>query len=179
MLELHVPVGEEFFDEDSQSFKRDTVVVRLEHSLLAMSKWESKYEKPFLTQEEHSGEETTDYIKMMGVDGQIPDELFNRFTKDQFSEINNYIQKKHTATWFREDKSPRSREVTTSEVIYYSMFANGVPLECETWNLNRLITLLKIFGEKNKPEKKMPRDEINRRNRELNAQRRAALKSRG
>lgn len=180
MLELNIPIGEEeYYDEIADRFVTPSKTVHLEHSLLAVSKWESKYEKPFLNDTEHSDSETVDYIKMMGLPSEIPDELFRLLTQEQISEINNYISRKHTATWFRESESKPSRQVITSELIYYWMFANQIPIECETWNINRLLTLIRIFSEKNQPEKKMSREDISRRNRELNAKRRAAMKTKG
>lgn len=179
MLVLNVPVGDEYYDEERDRFTQRTETVQLEHSLLAVSKWEAKYEKPFLNDTEHSDSETVDYIKMMGVPSEIPDELFRCITKEQMSEINNYISKKHTATWFREGNKAPSRQVITSELIYYWMFSNQIHKDCELWNINRLLTLIRIFSEKNQPEKKMSREEVTRRNRELNAKRRAAMKTKG
>ena len=46
MLELHIP-GEERWDERTNVFVYDKpATLRLEYSLLALSKWESKWHKP-------------------------------------------------------------------------------------------------------------------------------------
>lgn len=180
MLKIVVP-GDEFFDEEKKEFvtKGDTEL-RFEHSLVSLSKWESIWEVPFLNDQEKTDEQTMSYIRLMCLDENVPDEVFARFTAENYAAINKYIEKKHSATWFSEDNNKKkTSEKITSELIYYWMVAMNIPFECETWHLNRLMTLIRIYNIKNSPQKKMSRAEILARQRQLNAERRQQLKTTG
>ena len=180
MLKIVVP-GAEFFNEEKQEFVTiGDIELRFEHSLVSLSKWESIWEVPFLTDRDKSDEETASYIKLMCLDSNVSDEVFNRLSNDNIKAIDEYISKKHTATWFREDDKPKkSPETITSELIYYWMVAMNIPFECETWHLNRLMTLIRVYNLKNSPEKKMSRADILARNRRLNAERRRQHNTKG
>jgi len=180
MLEITVP-GVEYFNEETREFvTQGDVTLELEHSLISLSKWESKYEKPFLGNAEKSTEEIVGYIKAMTLTPNVPEEVFSKLSEENITDINNYIDAKMTATWFNEPPgAPKSRDVITSELIYYWMTVFQIPFECETWHLNRLFTLIRICNVKQAKPQKMSRAEIARRNRELNAQRRAQLGTKG
>lgn len=180
MLIITVP-GVETYDESVDEFvSSQETILELEHSLVSLSKWESIYEKPFLGAVEKTPEEILGYIKVMIMTPEVPEEVFSRLSESNFQEIDAYINAKMTATWFSETPgAPRSRDVITSELIYYWLTVFQIPFSCETWHLNRLFTLIRICNVKQSKPEKMSRGEMAARNRELNAQRRAQLGSKG
>lgn len=173
-LKVEIP-GQDLFDNEKLEFlKSDAIVLEFEHSLVSLSKWEARFNKPFLSQDTKTDEETYGYLEAMCLTPGVTPDIFKRIPKEEFIKINEYIEAKMTATWFKDNSNQRrSREIITSEIIYNWMLSMNVPLECEHWHLNRLFTLLRVVNEKNKPQKKMSKSEIASRNRELNAQRRA------
>jgi hypothetical protein len=175
-------LGIELYNETLEEFvTTEDVVLELEHSLVSLSKWESEYEKPFLGSEKKTTKEVYGYIKAMIMTPDVPDDVLKNISQDNLAQINKYIDAKMSATWFSEvPGAPKSREVITSELIYYWLTVFNIPFECENWHLNRLFTLIKICNVKNSAKpKKMSRNELAARNRELNAQRRAQLGSQG
>ncbi len=180
MLILKV-AGVESFDENTQEFiAQGGTVLELEHSLASLSKWESIHEKPFLGKTEKTPQEIVSYVKCMALDDNVAPEVFDKLNKENFDEISEYLDAKRSATWFSEQPgTPQSREVITSELIYYWMTVFGIPFECERWHLNRLFTLIRICNIKQSKPEKMSRAEMARRNRELNAQRREQLGTSG
>lgn len=181
MLTITVPGPDEVFDEGTKEFTtQGDVVLELEHSLVSLSKWESKFEKPFLDRGDKTSEEVLGYIKAMVLTPDVPEEVFHRLSEENIKSINAYIDAKMTATWFNEPPGPKTnREIITSELVYYWMTVFHIPFECETWHLNRLFTLIKICNLKQEKPKKMSRSQIAARNRELNARRKAELGTTG
>lgn len=181
MLTITVSGPEEMYDESSQEFHtQGDVVLQLEHSLVSLSKWESIFEKPFLGEETKNRKELLAYVQAMTLTVDVPAEVFDRISVGNYEEINAYIDAKRSATWFSEAPgAPKSREVITSELIYYWMTVFQIPFECERWHLNRLFTLIRICNIKQAKPKKMSRNEVAARNRELNAQRKTQLKTSG
>lgn len=172
--------GQEFFDEKNQKFfKTKDEDVCLEHSLLSISKWESEFRKPFLSSEEKTDYEIIKYIEFMVVDHQ-PENFISRLSKKNYEEINDYINSPYSATTFSNLEKPKSsNEVITSELIYYWMTSYNIPLNCENWHLNRLFALIKIASIKNAPPKKMSKNEIMQKHRELNELRKQQLGTSG
>lgn len=179
MLEIVIPAGEMFNEETNEFVTYDSARIRLEHSLVSISKWESIWHKPFMTSTKNL-EETLSYIKCMTLTQNVNDEVYTRLSQKNVDDISNYIDDSHTATWFNtQDNKKASREIITSEVIYYAMIAYGIPFECQKWHLNRLLTLIKVCSTKNDTPKKMGKNEILSKNRELNEARRKAMRTRG
>jgi hypothetical protein len=178
---LQIVFGREFFNEDTAEFvTSEDFTLEMEHSLVSLSKWESKWEVPFLGNAEKTDEQIMDYVKMMIVGQESPPDLFSKITLEQQAQINNYINAKMSATWFNERANrKKSYEVITAEIIYYWMISLGIPFECQFWHLNRLLTLIKVCNEKNAPKKKMSRAEIAAEQRMLNEQRIRQLGTRG
>lgn len=180
MLQITIPAVEQW-DERKQEFvttKEQTL--QLEHSLVSLSKWESKWCKAFLSKQEKTFEETLDYIKCMTITQNVNPEVYNYLTNKNIDEINKYIEAPMTATYFSDDKIVKtSREQITAELIYYWMIALNIPFECQKWHLNRLLTLIRVCNIKNQPPKKRSKKEIMSRNAALNAARRKQLNTRG
>lgn len=186
MLQITIPATDdiEMWDERTETFVMKPGVkaqtLQLEHSLVSLSKWESKWCKAFLSKKEKTVEETIDYIKCMTLTQNVNPEVYNNLTQENIAQINKYIESPMTATYFSEDKNAKgSREVVTAELIYYWMIALQIPFECQKWHLNRLLTLVKVCNVKNSPPKKMSKRDIASRNAKLNAARRQHLNTRG
>jgi len=179
MLKIIVPAIEKW-DEDRQEFlsTKETELC-LEHSLVSVSKWESKWHKYFIGNNNLTSEMLIDYIRCMTMTQNVDPDIFYAIDEETMTKIKDYISDSQTATWFSENNDKHGRDIITSEIIYYWMIALQIPFECQKWHLNRLLTLIRVCNEKNQPEKKMSQSEVMRRNREINEARRRALKTRG
>ena len=182
MLIIEIPGGE-FWDDNKEEFIYSSpTTLRLEHSLVAVSKWESKWHKPFFSsnkKEEKTTEEILDYIRCMSLDDVSLDVLKN-LKKEQFEKISDYINDPHTATTINDkNRRPGKRTVITAEVIYYQMISFGIPFECQHWHINNLFMLIRVCESYNKPPKKMSQRDILSQNAALNAARRRAMGSSG
>lgn len=179
---LHVVIeGSEYYDEVKNEFvtvKGQTL--QLEHSLVSLAKWESKWCKPFLSKQEKTFEETMDYIKCMTITPNVDPAVYSRLSKQQIQEINDYIAAPMTATYFSKGtEQGRSGEQVTNELIYYWMIKANVPFSCEKWHLNRLLTLIRVCNIKEQPAKKMSKRATASRYAQLNAARRQQLGTSG
>lgn len=181
MLKITVP-GIEKWDESRQEFitTKETELA-LEHSLVSVSKWESKWHKYFIGNDELNREMLLDYIRCMTLTQNVDPDVYYALDENTINKIIDYIKDSHTATWFSEDtKSKANSRILTSELIYYWMVALQIPFECQKWHLNRLLTLIRVCNEENNQEgKKMSQSEIMRRNKEINEQRKKMLKTHG
>lgn len=179
MLEITIPATEQWDERISEFVITEEQTLQLEHSLVSLADWESKWCKPFMSREEKTFEETIDYIKCMTLNKVDPD-IYKCLTNDNISQINKYIEAPMTATTFSKNiNKGGSREIITAEVIYQWMIALTIPVEFENWHLNRLLTLIQVCNIKNTPPKKMGRRELASRNSALNAARRKQYNSKG
>ena len=181
MLYLKITPSQYIDSKTNKVSMTNAIDLVLEHSLVSISKWESFYEKPFLDDSRKTEDEIYYYIYCMSLTEVTPEDI-RRLTTDDIVEVTEYISKKHSATWFSETdntKSLNSGSVVTSEIVYYWMITLNVPSEFERWNLNRLLTLIRVINAKNQPPKKMSQQEAMIRARELNRQRRESLGTKG
>ncbi|TXH16186.1 MAG: hypothetical protein E6R03_05900 [Hyphomicrobiaceae bacterium] len=180
MLRLQI-AGQELFDEATSLF---TVIeaghILMEHSLVSLSLWEAKHEVAFLGKVEKTEEQILDYFRCMILETDVEDPI-SKLSSENLATIQEYMNAPNTATSFFDlDKPGRPNSSTiTTELIYYWMVAFNIPFECQTWHLNRLLTLIRICGMKQNGGKKMSKQEMMRHNHDLNAQRRAQMGSSG
>lgn len=185
MLRVTVPETE-YFDERTQKFHiSKAYTFTIEHSLVSLSKWESKWKKPFLARNEKTTEELIDYIRCMTITQNVPEDVYRNLGShpDTLSEITEYMKDSMTATTFssfgNEGKVRSGNQVVTAEVIYYWMIQLNIPIEFQKWHLNRLLALIKVCDLKTAPKQKMSNRQIYNRNSQLNAMRRKMLNSKG
>ena len=180
MLKIDVPAVE-LYDPVSETFTNyEGGKLELEHSLVAISKWESKWGKPFLSKGDKTVDEIYDYILCMDInDSDIDLAVIKLLPQSTIDKITKYIESPMTATTIKQPNSKISREIVTSELIYYWMISCNIPFECQYWHINRLLTLINVCGIKNAPPKKMSRRDILARNRELNKARQKQLNTSG
>lgn len=181
MLALTVEIIPESWDADKQEFiPAKTQTLQLEHSLVSVKKWESKWNRSFLSSKQPmTDEETIDYIRCMTITQNVNPDVYNHISRKNVSEIDAYMTAPMTATTFNDRDKRGSSEIITAEVIYYWMITCGIPMECQKWHLNQLIALIRVCSIKNGPAKKMSKSEIARQNAALNASRRQRLNSKG
>ena len=180
MLTITIPATEMWDEKNEKFIDIKECRLQLEHSLVSLSKWESKWCKPFLFTNDKTAEEIMDYVRCMTLTTNVSPEVYYGLTSENIKAINAYIEAPMTATHFGSERNGSGkREVVTSELIYYWMIALNIPFECQKWHLNRLLTLIRICNIKNQPAKKMSRKEIMSRNAVLNAARRKQLGTKG
>lgn len=180
MLQVTVPETE-LWDEGKQEFciMREQTL-QLEHSLISVSKWESKWHKAFYSTKEKTPEEVVDYVRCMTLTQNVKSEVYLCLTAENINQIVKYIDDPMTATvFFDQQAGGVKRETTTAEVIYCSMIMLNIPFECQKWHINRLLTLIRVCEIKSRPPKKMSQREIMSRNAAINAARRKRLNSKG
>ena len=176
--------GEELWDAGTETFSTfEDTILELEHSLISLSKWESKHKKAFLGPEPKSTEEVIDYIKIMVLTPSFPSEIFSRLSPENLTDINEYLDSSESATTFANIRQTKGRsEIITAELIYFWMVNHQIPFECQYWHLNRLFALIRICNIKNLKDKKMSKSDraaMIQERRNLNAQRKEQLGTTG
>lgn len=176
--EIWLPTEERFVDIDD-------VTIHIEHSLAAIAKWESRWEKPFFSNEALTGDELIDYVRCMTLEEGISRYVYLALGGENMEIIHKYIKRKMTAAWFKDapgkgkKKSGKSGQTMTADIIYSYMVELGIPFECEHWHFNRLMTLIRVCAESQAASPKMSKKDVFAQNAMLNARRRARLGSRG
>lgn len=182
MLQVTIPSIELYDEVNNEFITIEEQTLTLEHSLASLSKWESKWCKPFLSKEKMTEEESIDYIRCMTLTPNVPPEVYYIIPDSVIKTISEYIAKPMTATWFSDSGKKgkkKSNEQVTAEIIYYWMIALNIPPEYESWHLNKLLTLVRVCDEKNKPAKKKNTASILNEYAALNKARRQKLNTRG
>lgn len=181
MLVVHVPEAERFDEATNEFIYVKETNIQLEHSLVSLSKWESKWHKPFFHPTMNkTNEETLDYIRCMTITQNVKPETYYALTKENITQIQQYIDDPMTATTFSNHQiGPPNREIITAELIYYWMISYNVPVEFEKWHLNKLLALIHVLSIKNDKPKKMSKKAIMSRNAALNAARRQQYNTKG
>lgn len=181
MLQITIPQVEMWDEQKLEFISSKEQTLQLEHSLVSLAKWESKWCKAFLSNKNMTAEESVDYIRCMTITQNVPDEVYSAIPDSIIKEVSEYIAKPMTATWFTEEdkKTSSTGETVTAELIYYWMIALNIPMECQKWHLNRLLTLIKVCNIKNQPPKKRSKKDIMSRNAALNAARKRQLNTTG
>lgn len=184
-LIIDIPSGE-YYDEEKEEFVDvKGARLKLEHSLIAISKWEAKFHKAFLVKKEKTLYEMQYYVRCMTITQNVDPLVYNFLSDENYKKIAEYIEDPMSASTInrmdKKNNKPIMEDTITSELIYYWMVAAQIPFKCETWHLNRLLKLIEIYNVKNEdPEKqKMSKSQILARNRELNEQRRKKLGTKG
>lgn len=180
MLTITIPANELYDEKNNRFIPVKEQKLQLEHSLISLSKWESKWHKPFFTKKDKTFEEIIDYIKCMTLTQNVNPFVYQCITKKNIEEISEYINDSMTATTFSgKDKGKINNEQITSELIYYWMVALQIPFECQKWHINRLITLIRVCNVKNTPPKKRSKGDVARSYSAINAARRKQLNTKG
>lgn len=174
MLKITVPGGE-FYDESRNRFVTvPKTNLQLEHSLVSISKWESIWRRSYFNSPPQTDKERRDYIRCMTMTQNVNPDVYDSISKKQMNQIFAYCESPMTATTVSAKPDPsKKRKIVTSELVYYWMIEYGVPFDpCEKWHINRLMMLLTVCSEKNKPQKKMSKAELAAHHRAVNAARR-------
>lgn len=179
MLKITIPGGEQYDEVNNEFITLKEATLQLEHSLVSLSKWESKWKKPFLSKEEKTTEQMVDYIRCMTITQSVRPEIYSFVTNDNVAKIQAYIDDSMTATIIGSVAKPPQRRTITAELIYCWMIALQIPFECQKWHLNRLLTLINVCSIENGPKQKMPKSEVLRRQAAVNAARRRKFGTRG
>lgn len=190
MLEIEIQ-PREVYDEESQMFFKTAkpVVLKLEHSLISISKWEQKWHKPYINNPDKTRDELIDYIRCMTLNPIDNDDVYMIIDDDKIRQISEYINDPATATTVSAAKQEglhvgkRPQQIITNEIVYQWMVALEIPFDpCEKWHLNRLLTFITVCSEKQKEaegKNKIPSNKVNSQYAALNKARRAAKHTKG
>lgn len=182
MLKIVIPAREMYNEKTNEFMNIDETTLELEHSLRSLSKWEAKWHKNFLGQKDMSYEELIDYVRCMTLNDNTNPSIYYLLTDDDLNTIGDYVNDTNSATVIyhaNKNRGPRKKQTITAEIIYYLMFAMNIPMECENWHLNRLLTLIEVTNIKNTPPKKVKAKEARAWQRTENERRRKMLNTKG
>ena len=182
MLRITIPSGDYWDERKQEFFKLEGQTIVLEHSLVSVSKWESKWKKAYLTKDQKTREELVDYVRCMTLTNGVDPRFYQMLDNRTLNRITAYIDDPMTATTFSEHEQKqqtRSRQIITSELIYYWMVALQIPIEMENWHLNRLLTLIHICEIQNRTPKKQSKQDLISQHAKINAANKKRFGTRG
>lgn len=174
MLIIEVPANELFNEATEEFINTKKQVLQLEHSLISISKWESKWHKVFLSKTPKTNEQVIDYVRCMTINANVEPQVYSALTSQNLMDIDRYINDPMSATFFAKEKESPGGEPMTSELIYYWLVHFQIPWEVEKWHLNRLLNLIRIAKMKTSTKNKRSKRDIMSQNAALNAARREA-----
>lgn len=179
-IKIHIPKQSFFNEEKNEFINVEPCDITLEHSLYSISKWEQKWHVPYLTDDQKTIEQVISYIQCMTITQNVNPEVYKYIPDSELIRVKEYINDPMTATTFaKEEGKGQGKKILTNEVLYFYMLSYNIPADFDKWHLNRLLTLIKIFNEENKPKKKMSKHQAINNYARLNAERRARLGSKG
>lgn len=178
MLRIDMPEKETYDSANNEFRTYKSMNLLLEHSLIAVSKWEMKWKKPFVNNADRlTDEEFLDYVRCMIIGNDSID--LGRLGVAELNKIKEYMNDPMTATTFAESDKKSTGQIITNEEIYSWMADLHIPFTCEKWHLNRLLTLIQVCNLNHQEPKKMSRKDTMAMYRRINAERRAKMKSKG
>ena len=162
MLTILVPPTEKWDEAKEEFIYTKSCTLRLEHSLVSISKWESKWRKPFYSKNEKTNDEVVDYVRCMTLTQNVDPSIYRNLSIQNLKDITSYINSPMTATWFSdENKNKRPGRIITSELVYSWMIDFGIPFECQKWHFNRLLTLIRVCeAEHRQPQKRSTQQQL-------------------
>lgn len=183
MLEVTIPEQHyEFLNENTNEFIYIDVketTLSLEHSLISIRKWEEKWKKAFLEQEELSVEESRDYVRCMTLNSKVDNKIYNYIPDTVMVKIVEYMRDPMSATVISVVKPETKKEVVTAEVVYAWLVNLGIPFEVEKWHINKLLKLIQVLNIKNGTNKPLDAKTAAAQRRAINKVNRAKYHSKG
>lgn len=137
------------------------VMLKFEHSLLSLSKWESRTRKPFLTNQHKTEEELIEYFQDMLVSPEDRRDLVYLLDPKELEEVREYMNSNLSASTVPAQKKEYNPEVITSELVYYWLSGLSIPFQpTETWHISRVMMLVQIASYKQQPPKKQKSTDV-------------------
>lgn len=183
MITVHIPKKEVWDDQHKEFIYVNEQTVTLEHSLISITKWETKHHKVFLDDTAKKTEdEIIDYIRCMCITPLKDEKDVYGISAKDIKRIMDYMADPMIPFNFKKDNingKRRGGDPLCGVMIYYYMTAAQIPFECQKWHINQLLALIRIYGIKNNPGKPLKGSALASRNTALNQERKARLGTKG
>lgn len=183
MLTLEVPQIDLFNNITEEFIYIEATTLKFENSLVSISKWESKWHKPFPGYQPKNvamannivftNEDFIDYIRCMCITPVKDTRIFANMPTECLIQIKEYMEDPMTASVIKQDKKGKlSHQIVTNELVYFWMSSYQIPFDAAKWHINRLLTLINIAAAENAPKGKQSKSDIAAYHRAVNAARR-------